>query len=143
MVDVLVGDARPVEPACASTPVSSSNRSTLSALDTSLSENNLFGWRKFLSVGFVLDLGKYGIGPTYFDPNIAGTRLQLWANALAFYTRDSGAYEGNSETLSLVYPLYSLASRWGAAARLLARGRGPPPLQEHRPHAQPLRSIRA
>jgi hypothetical protein len=89
-------------------------QATLSMLDTSLSENNLFGWRKFLSVGFSLDLGKYGVGPTYFDPNILGTRMQLYANALAFYSRDTGHYEGNVETVSLVYPLYSLASRWGA-----------------------------
>ena len=89
-------------------------QNTLSALDTSLSENNLFGWRKFLSLGFSLSLGNFDVGPTYFDPNIAGTRLQLYANALAFYTRGSDAYEGNSETLSVVYPLYSLASRWGA-----------------------------
>jgi hypothetical protein len=89
-------------------------QNTLSLLDTSLSENNLFGWRKFLSVGFAMDLGKYGIGPTYFDPNILGSRLQLYANVLAFYSRDTGNYEGNIETASLVYPLYSLASRWGA-----------------------------
>ena len=89
-------------------------QNTLSSLDTSLSENNLFGWRKFLSVGLSLDLGKYAVGPTYFDPNIAGTRLQLLATALADYTRGTGDYEGNSETFSLIYPLYSLASRWGA-----------------------------
>jgi hypothetical protein len=89
-------------------------QNTLSLLDTSLSENNLFGWRKFLSFGFTLTLGNYAIGPTYFDPNILGTRLQLFANALAYYTRGTNAYEGNFETLSLVYPLFSLASRWGA-----------------------------
>jgi hypothetical protein len=89
-------------------------QNTLSLLETSLSENNLFGWRKFFSVGFTLDLGKYGIGPTYFDPNILGTRLQLYANAIGFYTRGANTYEGNYETLSFAYPLYSLASRWGA-----------------------------
>jgi hypothetical protein len=89
-------------------------QNVLSLLDTSLSENNLFGWRKFLSVGFTLTLGNYAVGPTYFDPNILGTRMQLWATALGFYTRGTNAYEGNYETLSLVYPLYSLASRWGA-----------------------------
>jgi hypothetical protein len=89
-------------------------QNTLSRLDTSLSENNLFGWRKFLSLAFTMDLGKYGVGPVYFDPNIMATRLQLYANGFAFYTRGTNAYEGNFETLSLVYPLYSLASRWGA-----------------------------
>jgi hypothetical protein len=90
-------------------------QNTLSLLDTSLSENNLFGWRKYLSFGFTLDLGKYALGPEYFDPNILGTRMQLYANAEAYYTRGTNDYEGNSEIVSLVYPLYSLASRWGAA----------------------------
>jgi hypothetical protein len=67
-----------------------------------------------LSVGFSLDLGKYGAGPTYFDPNILGTRLQFLASAVAYYNRDTDRYEGNSETFALTYPLYSLASRWGA-----------------------------
>jgi hypothetical protein len=87
---------------------------TLSKLETSLSENNLLGWRKYLAVNFQLDLGKYGIGPTYFDPNILGTRLQLYANVAAYYNRDTNAYEGNGETVSVRYPLFSLASRWGA-----------------------------
>jgi hypothetical protein len=87
---------------------------TLSRLDTSLSENNLLGWRKYLAVNFQLDLGKYAIGPTYFDPNIVGTRLQLYASAFAYYNRDTNAYEGNGETVSVRYPLFSLASRWGA-----------------------------
>jgi hypothetical protein len=89
-------------------------QSTLSSLDTSLSENNLFGWRKYLAARFSLDLGKYGAGPTYFDPNIAGTRLTFLASATAYYARDTDKYEGNSETFALTYPLYSLASRWGA-----------------------------
>lgn len=86
---------------------------TLSYLATSLSENNLFGWRKYLSVGFEMDQGRAGIGPAYFDPNVAGTRLTLVASVTAWYARDTRRYEGNSEDLSLRYPLYALASRWG------------------------------
>ena len=89
-------------------------QNTLTLLQTSLSENNLFGWRKYLSVGFDMDQGSMAIGPTYFDPNIAGTRLTLWASARLTYARDTRDYEGNFETFSLAYPLYSLASRWGA-----------------------------
>jgi hypothetical protein len=89
-------------------------QNTLSYLDTSFSENNLFGWRKFLSIGYTMDLGQYAIGPEYLDPNILGTRLQLYANATANYTRGTTHYEGNNELFALVYPLYSLASRWGA-----------------------------
>jgi hypothetical protein len=88
-------------------------QNTLSLLETSLSENNLFGWRKYLSAGFTMDQGSFEIGPTYFDPNVAGSRLTLLASANAFYTRATNAYEGNSELFSLRYPLFSLASRWG------------------------------
>jgi hypothetical protein len=86
---------------------------TLSLLETSLSENNLFGWRKYLSVGFTMDQGAFAIGPTYFDPNVAGTRVTLLASASAVYTRGTNAYEGNGELFSVRYPLFSLASRWG------------------------------
>jgi len=89
-------------------------KDTLSMFTTSLSENNLFGWRKFLAAGFQLDQGRYGLGPTYFDPNLAGTRLTLLAMGTAWYGRDTSDYEGNSEVFSLRYPLYSLASTWGA-----------------------------
>jgi hypothetical protein len=87
---------------------------TLTFLSTSLSENNLFGWRKFLSMGFVMDQGAMSFGPTYFDPNIKGTRLQLYASTMLYYTRGSHDYEGNREMFSLRYPLFSLASKWGA-----------------------------
>jgi hypothetical protein len=94
-------------------------KDTLSLLQTSISENNLFGWRKYLSLGFRLDQGRYGLGPTYFDPNVLGTRLTLLGNAVAWYGRDADRYEGNSEMFSLRYPLYSLASRWGAGVDLI------------------------
>lgn len=93
-------------------------QNTLSLLATSLSENNLFGWRKFLSFGFSLDLGAVWTGPTYFDPNVAGTRLTMYAAANAYYSRDTGRYEGDNEALAVVYPLYSLASRWGGGLEL-------------------------
>ena len=62
--------------ACASTPTSStSERHAASTLTTSLSENNLFGWRKKAAVVFELTQGNWTLGPTYRDPNVAGTRL--------------------------------------------------------------------
>lgn len=86
----------------------------LTLLETSLSENNLFGWRKYLSLGFNMDQGRYYYGPTYYDPNIRGTHLTLWTQAIFYNSRETGDYEGNSQVASLRYPLYSLASRWGA-----------------------------
>jgi Omp85 superfamily domain len=88
--------------------------SALSLLQSSLSENNLLGWRKYLALTFDMDLGRYGFGPSYIDPNIMGTRLLLVARATLWYARDTDRYEGDTEIVSLRYPLYSLASRWGA-----------------------------
>jgi hypothetical protein len=108
-------------------------QNTLSLLATSLSENNLFGWRKYLSYGFSLNLGSIWTGPTYFDPNIAGTRLTLYAAAAAYYSRQTRDYEGNTESFARRYPLFSLASRWGAGIdvvhtdTLLRRFRGTSP----------------
>ena len=90
----------------------------LSRFEISLAENNLFGWRKHLAARFQLDQGRFGVGPWYFDPNVAGTRLTLLATATAWYTRDSSRREGHRELFSLRYPLYSLASRWGASLDL-------------------------
>jgi hypothetical protein len=86
----------------------------LTLFESSLSENNLFGWRKYLSMGFSFDQGKYYYGPTYFDPNIRGTRLTMYAAAVFYNSRETGNYEGNSQIASLRYPLYSLARKWGA-----------------------------
>ena len=86
----------------------------LTLFDTSLSENNLFGWRKFLSMGFGFDQGAYHVGPTYADPNIRGTRLSLWTAAAVYSSRETGHHEGDAQIASLHYPLFSLASRWGA-----------------------------
>ena len=93
-------------------------QSTLSLLETSLSENNLLGWRKFLSFGFSMDLGAFWVGPTYFDPNIAGTRLTMYAAASSYYSRSTGHREGDSESLAVRYPLFSLASRWGGGIEI-------------------------
>jgi hypothetical protein len=84
----------------------------LTLLNASLSENNLFGWRRYLAATFNFDQGAYYYGPQYFDPNIAGTRLQLWASATFYTSRATHDYEGNSQIVSLRYPFYSLATRW-------------------------------
>jgi len=94
-------------------------QNTLSFLSTSISENNLLGWRKYFAAGFLLDQGRMGFGPTYFDPNILGSRLTLYLSALAWYARDSSSYEGDSETFSLHYPLYALGRPWGAGVDVI------------------------
>ena len=87
----------------------------LTELSLSISENNLFGWRKHMALVFVMDQGKYFIGPYYDDKNLAGTRLQLKSYAGAIYGRDDNQFEGSWSRTVFEYPLWSLASRWGAA----------------------------
>jgi hypothetical protein len=94
-------------------------KDTLTLLETSLSENNLLGWRKCLSLGFGFDQGAYHYGPTYIDPNIRGTHLTFWTSATFYAARDTGHYEGDYEIASLHDPLYSLASRWGAGVDVI------------------------
>ncbi|MBN2573494.1 MAG: hypothetical protein JXP73_02925 [Deltaproteobacteria bacterium] len=90
-------------------------------LTASLSENNLFGRRKQVALGLVMSQGDVWLGPTYLDPNVLGSRLRLTAAFYAIWSRHigelgAGSREGMSSLLRLEYPLFSLASRWGAFA---------------------------
>jgi hypothetical protein len=85
----------------------------------SLSENNLFGWRKNLAVVFMMDQGEMSFGPSYIDPNILGTRLKLqgafsWIWARQIGDIAAGPLEGSSSHFRLEYPLWALARHWGA-----------------------------
>jgi len=95
--------------------------SQLTYYTASLSENNLFGWRKNLAAVFVMDQGEMSLGPNYIDPNILGTRLRLQAAFYWIWARQigeiaAGPREGTSSRLHLEYPLWALARRWGASA---------------------------
>lgn len=90
----------------------------LIAFTASLAENNLLGWRKSAAMVLSMDQGAIAIGPTYVDPNIAGTRLTLSAQARALFERkvgtlEAGEAEGSWSYTQLSYPLYSLSRRWG------------------------------
>ncbi len=84
-------------------------------LTTSLSENNLFGWRKKAAFGFDLLRGNYTFGPSYLDSNVAGTRLTFSVSYRVAYDRATDRKEGSSFGAQVSYPLFSLASRWGAS----------------------------
>ena len=86
----------------------------LSQLSISLAENNLFGYRKHISLVFDMDLGTYSIGPQYIDRNIAGTRLQLIGKVDAIFNRHTSDFEGTKSVVSFGYPLWSLSRTWGA-----------------------------
>lgn len=87
----------------------------LVSLSTSISENNLFGWRKRAAAVFDMGQGSFAVGPTYVDPNIRGSRFTLRGSAFAVFSRETGQQEGTRASAGLAYPLFSLGSRWGAS----------------------------
>lgn len=87
----------------------------LTLLSISLSENNVFGFRKQAAFVFDMDLGQFSLGPQYVDKNIAGSRLQLLTRWSALFSRSTQEFEGTSSTTLLSYPLWSLRSKWGAS----------------------------
>jgi hypothetical protein len=91
----------------------------LPTLSASLSENNLFGWRKQAAIAFIMDQGEMWLGPNYLDPNVLGSRLRLTAAFYEIWARKigelaAGPREGSSSWLRLEYPFYALAQRWGS-----------------------------
>ena len=88
---------------------------TLIFFTGSLSENNLLGWRKKAALVYTLSQGSYSLGPTYVDPNVAGTRLTFAGSYQAYYDRATDRKEGGAWAGRVDYPLFSLASRWGAS----------------------------
>ena len=86
----------------------------LTALSTSLTENNLFGTRKRFAFVLDMDQGEIALGPTYVDPNIHGTHLTLTTGVRALFARSSQAFEGTASATTLSYPLLSIRQHWGA-----------------------------
>ncbi len=87
----------------------------LTFLTLSLAENNFLGLRKKTAVTFLMDQGAFSIGPRYTDSNIAGTRLTLSTAANAIFSRETGEFEGSASSTSFAYPLWSLATPFGAS----------------------------
>jgi hypothetical protein len=91
----------------------------LVSLYVSLSESNLLGWRKRVGLVFNMDLGSIELGPSYYDPNIAGTHLQLTALARLIFARDGGALEGTRSDILFALPFWRLSSIWSAQLHLI------------------------
>lgn len=81
-------------------------------------ENNFLGRRKRLSAVLDMDQGRYSVGPSYFDSNIAGTRWQLTGIARALIGRESEDLEGSEGTLAVEHPLWAFSRRWGGGFRV-------------------------
>ncbi len=82
-------------------------------LEAAAAENNIFGRRKHVSFIFGMDQGEYTFSGRWRDLNVMGKRWQLTLRPRLIVGRASGNYEGTQSFTRLVYPLWSLASRWG------------------------------
>jgi hypothetical protein len=87
----------------------------LLSLYISLAETNFLGLRKRLSMLFTMDQGSIEIGPSYYDPNIAGTHATLTSFAHIILSRAGGDLEGTDSDTTLAYPFWSLRERWSAS----------------------------
>jgi outer membrane protein assembly factor BamA len=120
---------------------------SLTDLQISLSENNFFGRRKTVALGFVMDQGAISAGPLYIDKNFLLTEhhLDLRVSVNRIFTRraldvvtqdltrvptndpkgfqDGGGLhaEGTAATITLSKPLWSLASKWALAGAVTYR----------------------
>jgi hypothetical protein len=70
-----------------------------------ITESNLFGLGKAVSLSFESDRDRSGLRLSYFDPNIAGSR---WTTAIAASDND----DGEVFAARLERPFYALDARW-------------------------------
>lgn len=114
-------------------------QSSLTNLSISISENNFLGHRDLLAAAVIMDQAAIAVGPLFIDKNVLGTHLNFQIRVDEILTRraplvfdpgtasfvpvpgdpaglqDGGTLhsEGRDGTVSLVYPLWSLATEWG------------------------------
>jgi len=119
----------------------------LSQLTVELSENNLLGRHKSVAAGFRMDLGSFGFGPRYRDPNVFGSRWQFFSNVDALFDRRTGGFEGSRSETTIRYPLWNLDRTWGGdltvshADRVVRRFEGVELLQFEAPESSELDSV--
>ena len=86
---------------------------TLASLFLSVSENNLLGRHKSPGVFFDMDLGSFGFGPRFYDPNVFGSHVRFFSRGRAIFGRRDGEFEGSRSLTQVVYPLWNLERTWG------------------------------
>ena len=99
----------------------SRERSKLTGLALSLSENNFFGTRTVVAAAVTMDQSVVAAGPLIIDKNVLGKYVELRARFDTILNRDdllNGNWnrEGTQSTISIQRSLWRLASEWGAGA---------------------------
>jgi hypothetical protein len=86
---------------------------TLSYLLVAAAENNILGRRKHGSLILEMDQGEYSLSTRWRDFSVLGTRWQLTLRPYLIYERGTNDFEGTQSFTRVIYPLWSLASKWG------------------------------
>ena len=89
------------------------DQSRLDSLAMSISESNVAGRNKTVSVQYALDPGRHTVGLGWIDPRIESSRHQLQLLGDVFLSRSRSAAEGGFAQLVTGRPLYSLRTQWG------------------------------
>jgi hypothetical protein len=89
------------------------DQARLDSLSFSISESNLAGRNKTVSVQYALDPGRHTVGLGFVDPRLGGSRHQLSLLGDMFLPRAGGGPEGWFGQLVVGRPLYSLRTQWG------------------------------
>lgn len=90
--------------------------STLGQFSLSLSQTNLLGYNKAVSVNFAMNQAIMNWGATYFDPSLFSSKNQLTLTQGVYLNRQNWGYEGLSTSLLLTYPLSTQDTPWGYIA---------------------------
>jgi len=76
------------------------------------SEQNAFGTHQIASVQYFMQPLSHLLGAYYKIPWLAGTRVQVIANAAVILSREHGGPEGSYLALTVQYPLFSSRTPW-------------------------------
>lgn len=78
-----------------------------------LTEANLLGLHKTVAAAFLYEQDTIQVGPSYIDPRLGRTRLQVLEEFRVIINHDDGRFEGAVNAFQFGLPLYRLDSTWG------------------------------
>jgi hypothetical protein len=89
------------------------NQGVLDYLSMQPAENNVFGTGRRAYANLSFSRRTYSVGLGFTEPRLAGSRIQIFANANLIMGCKSGEIEGSTASFTYTKPLYSTSARWG------------------------------
>ncbi len=94
------------------TSFASSGIGNLEHLSVTMEERNLMGTSQYTSIRSGLSRDQFGVGQTYNNLRLFGSRLALNESIDLYFNRDTGKFEGINGEYQLSRPLFSLDTKW-------------------------------